>query len=125
MVNNASSLGATPVLIRGYVVAAFATLAVLALLASVAPAQADDHAWWHAAIVAGFSLLLLLRSRSAEQGQESGRRAVRVISTVLLVANLVEAALPGTFPAWMRVEMVGVAVLMLLTVRELRRARHA
>jgi hypothetical protein len=127
MVNNSHppvALGAAPALVRGYVAAAFATLAVLAVLAAVAPAQAGDHAWWHGAIVAGFSLLLLIRTRSAEAGRDSGRRAVLVISSVLLVANLVEAALPGTFPAWMRVEMVGVAGLMLLTIRELKRATH-
>ncbi len=36
----------------------------------------------------------------------------RVIGAVLVVVNLVEALLPGTFPTWMRVEMVLLAVVM-------------
>ncbi|MGW5942801.1 hypothetical protein ACWIG3_03060 [Streptomyces celluloflavus] len=31
---------------------------------------------------------------------------------MLLVVNLVEAVLPGAFPAWMRVEMLFIAAMM-------------
>ena len=37
--------------------------------------------------------------------------------------NLVEATLPGVFPPWMRVEMVGIAGLMLVLLVLAVRAR--
>lgn len=45
-------------------------------------------------------------------GRARALRAVGCISAVLLLANVVEAAVPGLFPAWMRIEMIGIAVLM-------------
>ena len=45
----------------------------------------------------------------------AGQSEVEVTSiadTVLLVVNVVEACLPDLFPAWMRIEMVLVALLM-------------
>ena len=64
-------------------------------------------------IVAAFAALLLLRWRSARRGSPSAARAARIISAVLLVANLVEACL-SVFPVWMRIEMGLTAALMLV-----------
>ncbi|MFH8555935.1 MULTISPECIES: hypothetical protein [Streptomyces] len=56
---------------------------------------------------------MLLRTRTALKGSRTGGlRAVTVIGCVLLVVNLVEAVLPGAFPAWMRVEMLFIAAMM-------------
>ncbi|WP_106188714.1 hypothetical protein [Umezawaea tangerina] len=108
-----------------YVVVALGTVAALVLLSVAAPRLATDEAWGHALIVGAFSVLLLLRARAARKGSATGLRAIVVIGCVLLVVNLVEAALPGVFPSWMRVEMVAIAALMLALVVLALRVRRA
>jgi hypothetical protein len=85
----------------------------LAVLSGVAPRLATPEAWGHAVIVAVFAVVLPLRWRAARRGGTRGLRAVGIIAAVLAVVNAVEACLPA-FPAWMRVEMALVAVLMLV-----------
>ncbi|MGY5130262.1 hypothetical protein [Streptomyces nigrescens] len=86
----------------------------LVVLAVTAPHLATDEAWGHAVIVAVFAIVLPLRTRAALKGSPSGLRALTIIGCVLLVVNLVEAALPGVFPTWMRVEMLVIAAMMLI-----------
>jgi peptidoglycan/LPS O-acetylase OafA/YrhL len=97
-----------------YVVIALATVAALVVLSRAAPDLATGEAWGHAVIVAAFAVLLALRLRSARRGSGRARWAVGIIAAVLAVANLVEAALPGVFPGWMRVEMLGIAAVAAL-----------
>ncbi|TDD88899.1 hypothetical protein E1293_05750 [Actinomadura darangshiensis] len=111
-VRTAHPLGAVSVLVSVYVVGMVGTVAALAIMASTAPGQATDEAWGHAVIVTVLAVVLLLRLRSARAGSAGAVRALAIIAAVLLVVNLVEAALPGVFPGWMRVEMVGIAILM-------------
>jgi hypothetical protein len=99
-----------------YVVVALGTVAALAVLSTTAPDAATAEAWGHAVIVGVFAVVLLLRARAARKGSVNGLRAVTIIGGVLLVVNLVEAALPGVFPSWMRVEMLGIAAMMLILV---------
>lgn len=105
-------LGAVSALVWGYAASMVATVVALAVLASTAPDQATEEAWGHALIVVVFAVLLLVRLRSARSGSTRAVRALGVIAAVLLVVNLVEAALPGVFPGWMRGEMVAIAVWM-------------
>lgn len=113
-------------LVALYVVVALGTLVALAVLAGTAPRLATDEAWGHALIVAVFAVVLPLRTRAAARGSVSGLRALTIIGVVLLVVNVVEAALPGVFPAWMRVEMVAIAVMMLaLAILSVRVRRDA
>jgi hypothetical protein len=107
-------------LIAGYVVIALGTVVALAVLAAAAPAQATSEAWGHAVIVAVFAVLLPLRYRAARSGKPGAVRAVGIVAAVLLVVNVVEAALPGAFPVWMRIEMVVIAVLMAALVLAVR-----
>ncbi|MFC4586226.1 hypothetical protein [Sphaerisporangium corydalis] len=100
-------------LVAAYVVVALGTLMALAVMAGAAPHLATSEAWGHAVIVAVFAIVLPLRTRAALKGSPSGLRALTIIGCVLLVVNLVEAALPGVFPAWMRVEMLVIAAMML------------
>lgn len=133
MVNNSSvittptrRIGPVTTLVAGYAVLTVATIAVLAILSSVAPEAATSEAWGHAVVVAVFAALLLLRLRSARAGSTGALRAVGIIAAVLMVANLVEAALPHTFPTWMRIEMLAIAALMAVlasTVYRLWRSR--
>jgi hypothetical protein len=106
-----ADLGRLPVLVTAYVVVTLGTLVVLAVLSTTSPALATDHAWGHAIVAAVFAVLLPLRLRSA-RGSWSALRAVGIIAAVILLANVVEALIPGFAPGWMRWEMVGVALLM-------------
>jgi hypothetical protein len=117
-----SGMRTTGVLVRVYVGVVLATLVALGVLSAVAPALATEEAWVHAVIVAVFAVLLPLRLRSARSGSRGGLRAVGLIAAALFLVNVVEAVIPGLFPGWLRVVMVGIAVLMaavvVLVVRE-------
>lgn len=102
--------------VGAYVAVTLGTIAALTVLSRTAPRLATQEAWGHAIIVAALALVLLLRLRAARRGSSSALQALRIIALVLLVVNTVEAVLPDAFPPWMRVEMVGIAVLMLLVV---------
>lgn len=126
MVNNISESSANvrriAIIVRTYVAVVAATLVALGVLSAVDPGQAPQEAWIHAAIVAVFAVLLPLRLRSAATGSVRGLPAVGLIAGALVLVNAVEAAISGLFPGWMRVEMIGIALLMagviLLVVRE-------
>lgn len=127
MVNNALPSSPTPALPRAavlvgcYLGVVLITLAALAVMSVVAPPQATEHAWGHAIVVAVVAVLLPVRLRSARRGGRGAVRAVGIIAAVLLAANVVEAALPGFVPGWMRVQMIVVALLMLGIVVEVVR----
>ncbi|GAA3507767.1 peptidoglycan/LPS O-acetylase OafA/YrhL [Streptosporangium album] len=119
------SLARVKRLVAAYVVVALGTLVALAVLAVAAPHLATSEAWGHAVIVAVFAIVLPVRTRAALKGSPSGLRALTIIGCVLLVVNLVEAALPGVFPAWMRVEMLVIAAMMLtLAILSIRVRRN-
>ena len=107
-----------------YVALSAATLiAVIAFSVSV-PRLATPEAWGHAVIVAVLAVLLPLRLRAARHGSRTGLNAAFVIALVLVAINGVEAALPGVFPGWMRIEMMLVALIMLGLSIVLARARR-
>lgn len=111
-------------LVGVYVVVALATVGALVVLSRTYSDQATQDAWVHAVIVGVFAVLLPTRLRAARRGSHRAVVAVGIIATVLLVANVVEAFIPGLFPMWMRIEMVGIAVLMTaVAVLILRRRR--
>jgi hypothetical protein len=98
--------------VRVYLAVAAATLGVLAVLPAAAPRQAPREAWGHAINVAVFAVVLPLRLRAARRGSLGALRAVGLIASALFLVNVVEASVPGFVPIWMRIEMVGIAVLM-------------
>jgi hypothetical protein len=114
---------AAVVLVAVYVAIALATLPLLALLSAVAPEHAPTEAWVHAAIVAVLAGVLPVRLRSARRGDRGAWWATVIISGVLAVANVVEAGLPDLFPGWMRLEMVGIAAVMVAVLATLARGR--
>ena len=113
---------ALAVIVSLYVAIVLGTIAALAVLSVTAPHQITDDAWGHAVIVAVFAVVLPLRLRAARSGSSGALRAVGIIAAVLLLVNVIEASIPGLFPLWMRVEMIGIAVIMAtlitLVVRE-------
>lgn len=116
-------LGAVSVLIAVYASAMAATVAALAVMAAgVAPGQATREAWGHAVIVTVLAFVLVLRLRAARAGSARAVKALGVVAAVLLVVNVVEAALPGAFPGWMRIEMAAIALLMVVLLALLRRS---
>lgn len=90
---------------------AVATLGVLAVLSAAAPRQAPREAWgtrsswrcspWYCRCGCG-----------PRRGSLGALRAVGLIASALFLVNVVEASVPGFVPIWMRIEMVGIAVLM-------------
>lgn len=98
--------------VGAYVVIALGTVAVLGILSAAAPHLATRDAWVHAVIVAVFAVILPLRLRAARAGSVGALRAVGLISAALFLVNVVEALIPGLFPLWLRIEMIGIAVLM-------------
>jgi len=134
MVNSSGSsergeLSTLTAIVRVYVVVALLTVATLGVLSRTIPQDAPRDAWVHAVVVAVFAVILPLRLHAARGGSTAGLRAVGVVAGVLVLVNVVEAALPHQFPVWMRLEMVGIALLMvavvLLVVRERRAAASA
>lgn len=115
MANNVQLSYLTRVL-GAYVLVVVATVAALIVLSVVSPHLATAHAWGHAVIVAVLAMVLPLRLRSARAGNRAGLRAVGIISAVLLLVNVVEILVPGFLPTWMRIEMIGIVVLMALSV---------
>lgn len=130
VVNN-NAQRATPEVLRRvslfvwiYIGVVAATLAVLALLSVVSPDDATSDGWGHAVIVGAFAVLLAVRMRAARRGDEGALKAVGIIASVLLAVNVVEALIPGFLPGWMRIEMIGIAALMLAIVVSVFRPRR-
>lgn len=116
--------GRASALVGSYVVVVALTIAGLAVLSAIGSRQATSDAWGHAVIVAVFAVLLPVRLRAAKRGSVRAVRAVGIIAVVLLVVNLVEAAIPNLFPGWMRIEMIGIAVLMAALAVSIGRVRR-
>jgi hypothetical protein len=121
MVNNLlasrrSRIRTIGVLVSTYVAIVLCTLVGLSILSVTDPAQATRDAWVHALIVAVFAVLLPLRLRSSRTGGRNGLQAVGLISAALFLVNLVDVMIPGLFPGWLRVVMLGIAVLMAAVV---------
>lgn len=112
VVSRHRDLQAIAVLVHIYVVIVLGTLAALGIMSAAAPALATTDAWVHAVIVALFAVLLPLQLRSATSGSRGGLRALGLISAALFLVNAVEVMIPGLFPVWLRVVMVGIALLM-------------
>jgi hypothetical protein len=117
-------LDRTTSLVRWYVAVVVATVAALAVMSALGSRQATSDAWVHAVVVGVFALVMPRRLRAARRGGTRALRAVGIIAAVLLTVNLVEAAIPHMFPAWMRIEMVGIAALMAAVLASVVRAGH-
>lgn len=107
-----ADLPAASTVVRAYVALTVSALVALVVMSAVAPHLATHEAWGHAVIVAIFAILLPLRMRAAQGHGERALRAVMIIAIALFSVNVVEAALPHAFPAWMRIEMVATALMM-------------
>jgi hypothetical protein len=109
-------LRATAIAVGIYVALVLGTLVTLGILSATAPHLATQDAWVHAVIVGVFAVVLPLRLRAARSGGPGALRPVGIISAVLFLVNVVEVLIPGLFPMWMRVVMIGIAVVMLAVI---------
>ena len=92
-------------------------IGVVALVAVILlrhhPAEVNGAAWVRSIVVVGTALILLSAATLAGRGSRGAFRRLRVISIVTTVAIVVIVALPGTFPAWLKVEQAVCGVIML------------
>ncbi len=118
MVNTSAAHDLTWVgaLLRAYLLIAVGSVGLLAVLSVLASSLAPRDAWVHAIIVAVLALFLPLRLRAAQGGSRLALRAVGLIASVLVIANIVELLIPGWVPEWMKVQMGVVALLMAAVV---------
>src|SRR4051812_30549525 len=106
--------------------ACYAALSALTLVAAFV--MGDDHVlvpdsvWVRGVIVLLSSLLLNAFAARAARGSRGAWRRVWLFSAVMVVAIVVIIAIPGVFPAWMKVER-GVCGALLIAVVALARGR--
>ncbi|MEV4146760.1 hypothetical protein AB0J40_24050 [Amycolatopsis sp. NPDC049691] len=120
-----TTTGFRPVLLLtgGYAVLSVLTLGAIVLLRND-HALVTDAVWVRATLVAASSLLTFAFARGAARGSRKGLLRLRIVAAVMLVAIAVVVALPGLFPAWLRIEQAGCG-LLLLAVTVLVNGRRA
>jgi hypothetical protein len=106
--------------------ACYAALSALTLVAAFLmaanPVLVPDSVWVRGVIVLVSSLLLNAFAARAARGSRGAWRRVWLFSAVMAVAIVVIIAIPGVFPAWMKVEQ-GVCGALLVAVVVLARGR--
>lgn len=110
------------VLAGAYLAVAVLTLGVIYLLRDHR-GVVNDAVWVRGTIVVGSSVLMFLFVARTIRGSRPAYRRVRVLAAVMVVAIAVIVALPGTFPAWMKIDQV-VCGVILLGVNLLVNGRH-
>ena len=82
-------------------------------------AEVNSSVWTHGILVAASALVAFGLAVRAARGSLGAYRRLRIMSVALVAAIAVIAALPGSFPLWMKAEqgvaglfMIGVAVLV-------------
>ena len=117
-----TALRAPRMLLVGYTALSLLAMGVLVVLRDDA-SVATDAAWVRASIVVVSSLLTLLFARQAAAGSSRGYLRLRLVTAVMLVAIIVIVAIPGAFPAWLRVEQAVCGLLLAGVVLLVNRAR--
>ncbi len=77
-------------------------------------ALVTTEAWVHGVILLLSAGVLLWMTRQAAAGSAQAYLRLRIIATLLAVASFAEAAIPGLFPGWMRIEQAGYGAWLLL-----------
>ncbi|WP_438489336.1 hypothetical protein [Streptomyces sp. S186] len=109
-------------LIGGYLGLSVLTLAAIYLLRSDT-ALVTDAVWVRASIVVVSALLTYVFAARAARGSRGAYRRMRIVATVMTVAIAVIIAIPGSFPAWLKIEQ-GVCGLALLGVIVVANGSH-
>ncbi|MYT34050.1 MULTISPECIES: hypothetical protein [unclassified Streptomyces] len=104
-------------LLGGYLGLSVLTLAAVYLLRGDT-ALVTDAVWVRAGIVVVSALLTYVFAARAARGSRGAYRRMRIVATVMTVAIAVIIAIPGSFPAWLKIEqgICGLALLGVLVV---------
>lgn len=109
-------------LIAVYLALSVLTLGVVVLLRNhhsmVTPAV-----WVRTTIVVGSAALMTVFARHAAGGAARAYLRLRLVSAIMVVAIAVIIAIPGDFPAWLKVEQ-GVCGLLLIWVVLVANSKH-
>jgi hypothetical protein len=104
-------------LIGGYLAISVLTLVAILLMRNDAK-LVNAAVWIRGTIVVASALLMTSFAVRAARGFARAYRRLRIVSAAMVVAIGVVIALPGTFPAWMKIEqavcgalLVGVAMV--------------
>jgi hypothetical protein len=119
----ASSAPTAPSLLRRVRLFCGAYLAVSLAAVAALVLHRYDHvaagasAWTHGIIVAAAALASFSASILAGRGRRGAFIRLRVMSVALVLAVIVIAALPGSFPLWMKLaEVLGAALMAVVAV---------
>lgn len=108
-------------------VGAYLGVAVLTLAAIFALRDhhgvVNDAVWVRGTIVVASSALMFLFVVRIARGSRAAWRRVRILAAIMVVAIAAIVALPGPFPAWMKIDQV-VCGLILLGVNVLVNGAH-
>jgi hypothetical protein len=77
------------------------------------PALVTADAWVHEIILLVFAVVLVRVAQRAQAGNRRAHLRLLIVGSVVPVASLVEALIPGLFPTWMRIEQGLYGVLLL------------
>jgi hypothetical protein len=103
----------TRLLVGGYLGLCVLALAAIVLLRNTS--AVDSAVWTRGVIVTASALLTFSFTTRAARGSRGAYRRLRIVSAVMVVAIAAIIAIPGAFPAWLKIEQ-GVCGLLLLGV---------
>jgi hypothetical protein len=109
-------------LIGGYLVLSVLTLAAVALLRNH-HSMVTTPVWVRTSIVVASSLLMSAFAARAARGSQRAFLRLRLVSAIMVVAIVVIIAIPGSFPAWLKLEQ-GVCGLLLIGVVAVVNGKH-
>jgi len=109
-------------LAAGYAAVSVLTLAAIVVLQHH-PAIVNSAVWTRGTIVVASSLLTFGFAVQAARGARGAYRRLRLISAAMVAVIAVIVSLPGTFPAWMKIEQ-GLCGVMLVGIVVLVNSQH-
>ncbi|WP_198676207.1 hypothetical protein [Kribbella monticola] len=109
-------------LIGGYLALSVLTLVAVALLRNH-HSMVTTPVWVRTSIVVASSLLMAAFAARAARGSGRAFLRLRLVSAIMVVAIVVIIAIPGSFPAWLKIEQ-GVCGLLLIGVVVVVNGKH-
>ncbi len=109
-------------LVSGYLGISALALVAIVLLRNNA-AAVNSAVWTRGTIVTISAFLTFAFTIRAARGSRRAYLRLRIVSAIMLVAIAVIVALPGTFPAWMKIEQ-GLSGLVLVGVATVVNGKH-
>jgi hypothetical protein len=102
---------AVKLLVGGYLAVSVATLTAIVLMRNE-HTLVNAAVWIRGTIVVASALVMISFAVRAARGSASAYRRLRIVSAAMVVAIAVIISLPGTFPAWMKIEQAVCGALL-------------